>query len=102
MWGQVTVTARQGTTTEVTLEAESAGGQELIQRAVIESRRAGDRHVVVVRVPHKHGMKFVRRNAVNVRVHMPSGADVDVTTAAGDIELNGTVGETRSRPPAGI
>ena len=99
--GQVTVTAREGTTTEVTLEAQTAGGQELIERAVVESRRSGDRHVVVVRIPHKHGMKFVRRNAVNVRVDAPSGADVDVTTASGDIELNGTVGETQIKTASG-
>jgi DUF4097 and DUF4098 domain-containing protein YvlB len=99
--GLVSITAREGTATEVTLEADSAGAEELIAATSVESRRSGDRDTVRVKIPQRHGMKFVRRNAVTVRIEVPLGAAVDVTTASADVELNGTVGETRIKTASG-
>jgi DUF4097 and DUF4098 domain-containing protein YvlB len=99
--GLVVITGVEGSTTSVSLEAAPAGAEELLQRAVVECQKAGDRDVVRVRIPHAHGMKFVRRNGVTVRIDMPSGGDVDVKTASADVELNGTVGGVSVKSASG-
>jgi len=90
--GLVVVTTDGSGTTSVSLEADTAGAEELVERAKVECRLSGDRHLVTVRVPHLHGMKFTRRNGVTVRVTVPEGSDVDVSTASADIEVHGPVG----------
>ena len=39
-----------------------------------------------------HGMRFVRRNAVTVRVEVPEGSDVKVVAGSADVEVIGPVG----------
>ncbi|HWE65133.1 MAG TPA: DUF4097 family beta strand repeat-containing protein [Acidimicrobiales bacterium] len=99
--GLVSITARPGATTEVSLEAHTEGADELIERAVVECRPAGDRQVLVVKVPQRHGMKFSRRNAVTVRIETPPGTDIDISTASADIELNGSLGEANVKTANG-
>jgi DUF4097 and DUF4098 domain-containing protein YvlB len=99
--GLVVITARPATTTEVTLEAHSAGAEELVAQATVEDQASGDGHTIRVRIPHKHGMKFVRRNGVTVRIAMPLDGDVDVATASADVELNGSVGEAVVKTASG-
>jgi DUF4097 and DUF4098 domain-containing protein YvlB len=91
--GLVAVTARDTGTTVVSLEADQPGADELVERATVECKAVAGRHVVAVKVPHLHGVRFLRRNAVTVRVEVPEGAQVTVVTRSADIEIDGPVGE---------
>lgn len=91
--GLVAVTTRETATTVVSLVAETAGAEELVERAVVECRPAAGGHVVAIKVPRVHGMRFVRRNAVTVRVELPEGADVKVVVGSADIEVTGPIGK---------
>jgi DUF4097 and DUF4098 domain-containing protein YvlB len=99
--GLVVVTARATDRTVVSVEADTPGGAELVERAVVECRPRGDDHIVTVKVPRLHGMRFLRRNAVGVRVELPEGGLVDVSTASADIEINGAVGEANVTSASG-
>jgi DUF4097 and DUF4098 domain-containing protein YvlB len=99
--GLVVVTGLDTATTSVSLEASTAGGEELVQRAIVESQQMGDHDVIRVRIPHAHGMKFVRRNGVTVRIDMPAAGDVEVKTASADVELNGTLGDVSVKSASG-
>ncbi|HTU37627.1 MAG TPA: DUF4097 family beta strand repeat-containing protein [Acidimicrobiales bacterium] len=90
--GLVAVTARERATTTVVLEPETAGAEELVERAIVEHRPRHDRHNVIVKVHRAKGMRFGRRDAVTVRVEVPVGSDVAVATASADIEVTGPVG----------
>jgi DUF4097 and DUF4098 domain-containing protein YvlB len=91
--GLVAVTATRTEETVVWLEAQTPGGEELVERAIVECRPAGRRHMVVVKVP-KQGMgsRFIRRNPVTVRVALPEDSDVTVVSGSADIEVTGPVG----------
>jgi DUF4097 and DUF4098 domain-containing protein YvlB len=99
--GLVVITARDSATTEVNLEANSIGAEELVEQATVEDHASGDHRVIRVKIPHKHGMKFVRRNGVTVRIDMPLQGDVDVATASADVELNGPIGEVTVKTASG-
>jgi DUF4097 and DUF4098 domain-containing protein YvlB len=90
--GLVAIAATETATTRVLLEPETAGAEELIERAIVEHRLTGGRHLVVVKVPKVRGMRFSRRNAVTVRVEVPEGSDVTAATASADIDVTGPVG----------
>jgi DUF4097 and DUF4098 domain-containing protein YvlB len=91
--GLVTITARASASTVVALEAETSGADELVERATVECRPVGSRHLVAVKIPSLHGMRFLRRDGVTVRVQVPEGAQITVVTASADIEIDGPVGE---------
>ena len=91
--GLVAITASPTSRTVVSIEADTPGAEELVERATVECKGAAGRHVVGVKIPHLHGMRFLRRNAVTVRVEMPEGAQVTVVTASADIHVTGPVGE---------
>jgi DUF4097 and DUF4098 domain-containing protein YvlB len=99
--GLVVVTATATDRTIVSLEADTAGAEELIERAIVESRPSGSRHAVDVKLPRVYGMRLLRRNAVTVRVEVPEGAQVTVSTASADVEINGPVGEVDFRTASG-
>jgi hypothetical protein len=99
--GLVEVTARPTDRTVVTIEADTPDAEELVERAVVECRAKGDDHIVTVTLPRRHGMRFLRRNAVTVRVELPEGALVAVATASADIEINGPVGEADVKTASG-
>jgi DUF4097 and DUF4098 domain-containing protein YvlB len=99
--GLVVVTARPTGTTVVSLRADTPDGAELLERATVGCRPTGDGHAVAVKVPHPHGLRFLRRLAVTVRVEVPEGAQVSVTTASADIEINGPVGAADLRTASG-
>jgi DUF4097 and DUF4098 domain-containing protein YvlB len=88
--GLVVVSARGGDTTVVTLEAGAPESEELVERATVSCRPAGDGHAVSVQVPR---LRFLRRHAVMVRVAVPEATRVTVGTASADIEIEGPVGE---------
>jgi DUF4097 and DUF4098 domain-containing protein YvlB len=91
--GLVAITASPTARTVVSIEADTPGAEELVERATVECKAAAGRHDVVVKVPHLHGMRFLRRNAVTVRVEMPEGSEVTAVTASADIDVTGPVGE---------
>jgi len=99
--GLTVVTGGAGDSSRVSLTAETAGGRELVERATVEVRQNGGRDIVVVKVPRVHGMKFIRRNGITVRVDVPSGSDVRVVSASADIELNGSLGRTNVKTASG-
>jgi DUF4097 and DUF4098 domain-containing protein YvlB len=99
--GLTVVTAHSGDASHVVLSAETPGGKELVERATVECRTHGGRDVVVVKVPRVHGMKFIRRNGVTVRVDVPQGSDVRVVSASADVELNGSLGRANVKTASG-
>ena len=90
--GLITITARETATTVVSLVPETPGAEELVERATVECRPAGGGHVVAVKIPRLHGMRFIRRNAVTVRVEVPAGSDVKVVAGSADVEITGSIG----------
>ena len=53
--GLVTITARESGTTAVSIEADTPGAEDLVERSVVECRPTGGGHLVVVKVPHARG-----------------------------------------------
>jgi len=91
--GLVAVTATRTEETVVWLEAHTPGAEELVERATVECRPSGRRHLVVVKVPKQGlGGRFIRRNPVTVRVDLPEGSDVTVATGSADVEVTGPIG----------
>ena len=95
--GLVVVTAGAGDRTVVSLEADN----DLVERATVECRPSGSRHVVEVKLPRVYGMRLLRRNAVTVRVEVPKGAEIEVATASADVEINGPVGHVDFKTASG-
>ena len=89
--GHVAISTGVTQATQVTLEPDTAGAEELIGRATVECRTSGRRHMVVVKIP-RQGMRFMRRNGVTVRVDLPQGSDVNVMAGSADVDINGPVG----------
>lgn len=98
--GLVTITAGPTEQTVVLLEADTPGAEELVERATVECRPSGGRHVVVVKIP-KQGIRFVRRNPVTVHVELPEGSDVTVMTASADIDVSGSIGSAEFTTASG-
>jgi DUF4097 and DUF4098 domain-containing protein YvlB len=99
--GLVVITAREGDGTRVELEPETPGAAEFVAAAVVECRNYRGQDLVIVKIPRLHGMKFIRRNGVTVRVEVPPGSDVDVAAATGPIELNGALGAVDVKTASG-
>jgi DUF4097 and DUF4098 domain-containing protein YvlB len=99
--GLVTITARDGDGVRVALEADGPGAAESVERATVECRTHKGRDHIVVKIPRLHGMKFVRRHGVTVRVEVPPGSDVSAATASAPIELNGPMGATEVKTASG-
>lgn len=92
--GQVTVTARPTGTTVIALDAVTPGAEELVERALVECKPSGPGHAVAVKVkvPKLHGLRFVRRNAVMVRVDVPEGSELTVVAGSADVDVTGLIG----------
>ena len=100
--GLVAVTATETEQTVVRLEAHTPGGEELLERTLVECRPSGGRHSVVVKVPKQGiGGRFLRRNAVTVRIDLPQGSDVSVLTGSADVEVTGPIGEGEFKTSSG-
>jgi DUF4097 and DUF4098 domain-containing protein YvlB len=89
--GHVTISTGVTEATQVSLEPDTPGAEELISRATVECRTSGQRHIVVVKVP-RQGVRFLRRNAVTIRVDLPQGSDINVMAGSADVDINGPVG----------
>jgi DUF4097 and DUF4098 domain-containing protein YvlB len=99
--GLIAITTRHTGTTVVSLVPETPGAEDLVERAAVECRPAGAGHVVAVKVPRVHGMRFVRRNAVTVRVEVPEGSDVKVAAGSADVEITGPIGTADLKSSSG-
>jgi DUF4097 and DUF4098 domain-containing protein YvlB len=99
--GLIAITTLDTDTTVVSLVPDTEGAEELVERATIECRPVGNDHVVVVKVPRLHGMRFIRRNAVVVRVELPDGSDVTVVAGSADVEISGSVGTADLKSASG-
>jgi hypothetical protein len=99
--GLVVVTARATDRTVVSVEADTPGAAELVERAIVECRPSGRGHVVEVKLPRVYGVRLLRRNAVTVRVEVPEGAQVAVATASADVEISGPVGAVDFKTASG-
>jgi DUF4097 and DUF4098 domain-containing protein YvlB len=91
--GYVAVSAQETDTSTVLLSADTPEAEELVERATVECRHSGRRQLLVVKVPKLHGLRFLRRNGVTVRVTVPRGSDVSIATASADVEVTGPVGD---------
>ncbi len=99
--GRVSIAATGATSTHVVLEADTPDAEQLIERAGVECAPFGDGQVVTIKVPQRHGARFMRRNGVSVRVTMPVGADVEVITASADVDLSGALGDLKVKTASG-
>jgi DUF4097 and DUF4098 domain-containing protein YvlB len=99
--GLVAITAREGDGTEVVLEPDTPGAAEFVDAAVVECRASRGRDHVIVKIPRLHGMRFVRRNGVTVRMEVPVGSDVVVKSASARVELNGPLGAADVKTASG-
>jgi hypothetical protein len=75
--GLVAITARardDGATSGGRLRPRQPGAAELVESAAVECRAVPeDRdYRAIVKVPRLHGMKFIRRNGVTVRIEVPA------------------------------
>jgi DUF4097 and DUF4098 domain-containing protein YvlB len=89
--GHIGITTGMTETTQIFLEPDTPGAEELIARATVECRTTGGRHIVVVKVP-RQGMRFMRRNGVSVRVDLPQYSDVNVMAGSADVDVSGPIG----------
>ncbi len=89
--GLVAVAAKQTDETVVMLEPHTPGAEELIERAIVECKSVGGRHMVIVKIP-KQGLRFLRHNPVTVRVELPEGSDVSVMAASAEVDVTGRIG----------
>jgi DUF4097 and DUF4098 domain-containing protein YvlB len=99
--GLVAITAREDDETQVVLEPDTPGAAEFVEAAVVECRAYRGRDHVIIKVPRLHGMKFIRRNGVTVRIEVPAGSDVTVKSASGPVELNGPLGAADVKTASG-
>ena len=109
--GEIDVVSNDGDETTVELDGSGwtigAGSfedlQNLVDGARIELRQRGDGHEVIVDVPQKRrglGLIFVRVN-FQLRVSAPQGADVEISTSSGDVDLRGRFGSFKAQVASG-
>ena len=89
--GLVSISARETATTVVSLEADTPAAEELVEHSAVECRSSAGRHVVAVKIPSLRGKRFLRRDAVTVRVEVPEGSDVKVLVGSADVEITGSI-----------
>jgi DUF4097 and DUF4098 domain-containing protein YvlB len=99
--GLVVITAHAAEDTRVSLEPDTPGATEFVDGAVLECRTSRGRDHVIVKIPRLHGMKFIRRSGVTVRIEAPAGSDVTVASASAPVELNGSFGAVDVKTASG-
>ena len=95
--GSVTITARATATTEVSLEPDTPGADELVEQTTVEHRK----DAVIVKVPRLHGMRFLRRNGVTIRIVLPEGSSVTALTGSADVDVTGLLGAADLKTASG-
>jgi DUF4097 and DUF4098 domain-containing protein YvlB len=91
--GLVLITSEATDTSTVLLQPDTPEAAELVERSVVECHPKGHKHLLVVKVPRLHGLRFIRRNGVTVRVTVPEGSEVNVVTASADVDVTGRIGD---------
>jgi DUF4097 and DUF4098 domain-containing protein YvlB len=99
--GLVAITAREGEVTQVVLEPDTPGAAAFVEAAIVECRAHRGRDYVIVKVPRLHGMKFIRRNGVTVRIEVPTRSDVALKSASARVELDGPLGAVDVKTASG-
>ena len=103
--GDVRLRARPGTTTEVEVIGTGSGGEDLVHNTRVEHHSGEDlAHSVVIDVASPRGLLrslATWNGSVTVRVELPEGADIDVSTRAGDISADGAFGDARLASASG-
>jgi DUF4097 and DUF4098 domain-containing protein YvlB len=91
------IQVQAGERSETIVELESSSGRDEVQQALddarIEMRPRGDGHAVIVdvRLRRRWGLSFDRGD-ITMRVSCPTGADVEASSASGDMDLRGRLG----------
>src|ERR1051326_5323648 len=91
------IQVQAGERSETIVELESSSGRDEVRQALedarIEMRPRGDGHAVIVdvRLRRRWGLGFDRGD-ISMRVSCPIGADVEASTASGDMDLRGRLG----------
>ncbi len=102
--GDVRLRARPGTTTEIEVIGTGSGGEELVGNTRVERSGEDLAHTIVIDVPSPRGLLrslAIWNGSVTVRVELPEGADIDVSTGAGDISADGAFGHARLASASG-
>lgn len=96
--GRIDLEGVDGNETIVEFEATP----ELEEEARIEARERGDAHEVTVVLEERWGGLLRRgRRDISVRVTVPRGADVEVSTASADVDGRGEFGELQVNSASG-
>ncbi|MEK6276089.1 MAG: DUF4097 family beta strand repeat-containing protein [Actinomycetota bacterium] len=95
--GRIDLEAAEGSETVVELEANP----ELEEEARIEVRPRGDGHEVTVVVEERWGFLKRSRDEVRLRVTLPAGADVEVSTTSADVDGRGRFGALQVNTASG-
>jgi DUF4097 and DUF4098 domain-containing protein YvlB len=102
--GEITLDAVNGGETTIELDAtrDSEEVREVIANARIELRQRGGGHEVVVDVQRKRfGLFDFMRGEIVLRVRVPHGADVELSTASADVDARGSFGALRAQVASG-
>lgn len=95
--GRVDLEAGEGTETVVELEADP----ELEEEARIEMRPRGDGHEVTVVIEERWGFLKRGRNDVRLRVSLPAGTDLELSSASADVDARGQFGALEANTASG-
>jgi DUF4097 and DUF4098 domain-containing protein YvlB len=98
--GYVEVLVHDEPRTVVELLPLSDGGERAIEAARVNAQQRGDEHVVEVELPSKGRLSF-RSSPVGVRVHVPQGSSLKVSTASADVRAGGPVRDADVRTASG-
>lgn len=103
--GEVTLESVEGDETIVELDASGGNGdvQDLVESARIDLRQRGDGHEVLVDVPRRRrGLSLLfDRAEFRLRVTVPHGADVEISTASADVNGRGRFGSLKADVASG-
>jgi hypothetical protein len=99
--GSVDIDCRDTERTDLSLEAQSEGGRQRIEEAIIECTPTARGHVLSIRFPHQTGWWLRRHDGVTVRIGVPSGADLQVSAASAPIRVRGSAGRAELRTASG-
>jgi len=94
--------ARQETIVELDESSSRDEVRQALEEARVEVRPRGDGHVVIVDVrPRRRFGGLFDRGDITMRVTCPEGADVELSTATADVELQGSLGALSAEVASG-
>lgn len=87
------------TVVDVTAMGGGNGADEVVEQTTVEAREAGGGHRVTVEAPR--GRFRLREVSLAIRVEVPSGTRVDVSTASADVTTDGELGRLDVKTASG-